>query len=213
MLRRKPEVFAPTDGVLYVATDAYERAERGADFSDPLLLDTVFPLAFRRMRMSARDVEMADAMGCELSVKVEVRSVATLDTQTDVVFGGKVYELSRVDNRGRTCWLWLSEIACDGTCELVSETYEQDAVGIPRRTGLSSREVYVRSVSPSLRHVASGGADALGPAMSLRLRTLDYLGEQRLNRGGRSYTVTGAETHGRWMDLTCRERGSDRGQD
>lgn len=211
MLKRKPEVFAPTDGVIRVCADSDERRERGADFSDVSLLVPMYPLAFRRMRISSRDVELADSTGCELSVKVETRLTPLINANNDVELNGKTYELTRVDNRGRTCWLWLSEMATDGTCELLSETYGYDAVGVPRRVDAPPVTVYVRSVSPSLRRRMASGVDALTPLLALRLRTLDYAGEQRLKRFGRTYTVVSSETHGRWVDLSCRERGSDRG--
>ena len=133
MLRRKAEVFAPTDGVLRVCADSDERQERGADFSDASLLVPMYPLAFRRMRISSRDVELADSTGCEITAKVETRYTPLINANNDVELNGKPYELSRVENRGRTCWLWLSEIATDGTCELMAESYEYDAVGIPHK--------------------------------------------------------------------------------
>lgn len=212
MLRRKAEVFAPTDGVLYVGTDSAERQSRGANYSDPGLVNTLFPLAFRRMRISSRDVELADATGSEVTAKVEVRRAFALTTEEDVAMGGKVYEITRVEDRGRTCWLWLSEIACDGTCDLLAEEYEYDAVGIPHLSGRQDgTTVHVRRVSPGLSRVTTQGVDGLGPTMRLRIRASDYQGEQRVRRAGVTYTVASAEGHGRWVDLACKERGSDRG--
>lgn len=210
MLRRKAEVFAPTDGVLYVSS-ASETLRRGADFSDASLYPVAFSLAYRRVRISARDVELAEATGSEITAKVETRNVAALSPDTDITLGGSVYELTRVENRGRTCWLWLSEVACDGTCELLSETYEFDAVGIPRRTSSTPAPVCVRKAALSAGHMSGAGVDTLSPALTLRLRTRDYKGEARVRRDGRTYAVIGTESHGRWIDLTCRERGADRG--
>ncbi|MBR3387526.1 MAG: hypothetical protein IKG84_04760 [Bacteroidales bacterium] len=211
MLKRKAEVFAPTDGVIRVCADSDERQERGADFSDASLLLPMYPLAFRRMRISSRDVELADSTGCELSAKVETRYTPLINANNDVELDGKAYELSRVENRGRTCWLWLSEIATDGTCELLSESYEYDAVGIPHKTRETPILVNVRSLSPSLRRSTANGSDSLAAALTLRLRASDYEGEQHVRRSGRTYTVMSTESHGRWVDLTCRERGADRG--
>ena len=211
MLRRKAEVFAPTDGVLYVASDTDARAERGADFADPSLLGVSVPLSYRQMRLSSRDVELADAMGCEVTAKVEVRSMPGLDTEADVSLGGKVYELSRVESRGRTSWLWLSEIACDGTCELLSSSVEYDELAQSHQIDNEPVSVHVRSVAPGLRRVATGGVTTLDGTLTLRLRACDYAGEPRVRRGGRTYSVASTENHGRWIDLKCRELGADRG--
>ena len=210
MLKRKTEVFAPTDGVLYVGTDSIERELRGADFSDPRLINTLFPLAYRRVRISSRDVELADSTGSEVTAKVEVRHAPELTADDDVAMGGKVYEVTRVEDRGRTCWLWLSEIATDGTCELLATTYEYDSVGIPHKTSTEPTPVYVRKLSQGLKRTTFA-MDALGVTMTLRLRTSDYQGEQQVRRNGITYTVASAESHGRWVDLACRERASDRG--
>lgn len=210
MLASKREVFAPTDGVLYVGTDSTAREERGADYSDAALVSTLFPLAFRRMRISARDVELADATGSEITAKVEVRHAFALTADDDVSLDGKVYEITRVEDRGRTCWLWLSEIAVDGTCDLLQTAYEYDAVGIPHETETTPTTVYVRKLSGTLKRV-SFAVDALGPLVKLRLRASDYQGEQQLRRNGITYTVMDAEGHGRWVDISARERGSDRG--
>ena len=126
----------------------------------------------------------------------------------DIEFNGG----SLAENRGRTCWLWLSELACDGTCDLLAEEYEYDAVGIPHLSGRQDgTTVHVRRVSPGLSRVTTQGVDGLGPAMRLRIRASDYRGEQRVRRAGVTYTVASAEGHGRWVDLACKERGSDRG--
>ena len=211
MLKRKAEVFAPTDGVLRVCMDDMGRQERGADFTDVSLLNPIFPLPYRRMRISSRDVELANSTGCELTAKLETRYTPLINPNNDVTLNGRAYELSRVENRGRTCWLWLSEIATDGTCELLADSYEYDAVGVPHKTGTVATLVYVRSVSPSLRRSTANGTDSLGALLTLRLRASDYDSEQHVRRSGKTYTVMSTESHGRWVDLTCRERGADRG--
>jgi hypothetical protein len=53
--------------------------------------------------------------------------------------------------------------------------------------------------------------DTLEPTVTLRLRKVDYAGEQHLTHSGHTYTVMTTEGHGKWVDLTCRERGADRG--
>ena len=210
MLRAKPEVFAPTDGVLYVTCDTSRRGERGADFSDPLLVNTVFPLAFRRMRISTRDVELAGATGSEVTAKVEVRAAIALTPDTDVTLNGKLFELTRVESRGRTCWLWLSEIACDGTVELLPDSVTRDSHGIPVEGSDLPITVWCRRVSPFARRVNATGIDEIRPALRLRLRSSDYAGESRLKRLGATYSVTSVDNVGRWVDLTCSQKVADR---
>ena len=209
MLKRKAEVFAPTDGVIRLCADSDERQERGADFSDASLLVPMYSLAFRRMRISSRDVELADSTGCELSAKVETRYTPLINANNDVELNGKPYELSRVENRGRTCWLWLSEIACDGTVGLVPDSIQRDAHGIQVEGSDKPTDVWCRRVSPAAARVARVGVDGLRPALSVRLRSCDYEGQSRLVRDGVTYTVTSIEHHGRWVDLSCARRAAD----
>jgi hypothetical protein len=71
--------------------------------------------------------------------------------------------------------------------------------------------VYVRYVQLNAQRVNTGGVDAIDATVTLRLRQVDYHGERRLKRGSVTLSVTRVESHGRWVDLTCRERGADRG--
>ena len=70
--------------------------------------------------------------------------------------------------------------------------------------------VYVRKAAGGLKRTTFA-MDALGVTMTLRIRASDYQGEQQITRYGITYTVSKVETHGRWVDLVCRERASDRG--
>lgn len=209
MLRRKLEVFAPTDGVLKVLCESEYSRRVGACFSDPTLYAQLYPLAFKRIRISARDVELAATIGSEITGKVEVRYALGLSPELDVCINGTLCEITRIEDKGRTCWLWLSEAAADGTCDLISSTYTTDSLGIPSATNTTTT-VYVRRVSPALKHVSSAGVDALGPTLTLTIRATDYANESKLHRAGKTYTVMAAESHGRWVDLACRERGADR---
>lgn len=211
MLRRKAEVFAPTDGVVRLCMDSPEREQRGADFTDVSLLEPVCSMAFRRMRISSRDVELADSTGCEITAKVEVRCSPLINANNDVELDGKPYEVTRVENRGRTCWLWLSELASDGTCELLSTSYEYDRLGIPKPVEEQPIAVHVRRVEHGLKRSNANAVDALDGSIEVRIRACDYNDERKLRRGGTTYTITGTKNHGRWVDLTCRERGADRG--
>lgn len=211
MLRRKAEVFAPTDGVVRLCADTDARTWRGADFCDLTLLEPMYSLAFRRMRISSRDVELADSTGCEITAKVEVRNSPLINANNDVEMDGKPYEVTRVEIRGRTCWLWLSELTSDGTCELLSTRYEYDRLGIPTPIDDEPAEVYVRKVEYGLKRSNTNAVDALDGSIAVRIRACDYADEQKLRRAGTTYTVLGAKNRGRWIDLTCRERGADRG--
>lgn len=211
MLRRKAEVFTATDGVVYPSAHSASLDERGADFSDPSLLIPLFPLPYRRVRISARDVELADATGSEVTAKVETRHAPSLTADAEVTMDGRVFEVARIEDRGRTCWLWLSEVATDGTCGLIKTTYESDAVGVQQPRDAEPVTVHVRRVSASARRGHAASTDDLRPALEIRVRAADYDGEQHIARNGRTYTVMSFETHGRWLDLVCRERGADRG--
>lgn len=210
MLKRKAEVFAPTDGVVRLCADTDARTWRGADFCDLTLLEPMYSLAFRRMRISSRDVELADSTGCEITAKVEVRNSPLINANNDVEMDGKPYEVTRVESRGRTCWLWLSEMTSDGTVELLSTRYEYDDIGVPQKTSTEPTVVYVRSLSPGMRRVTASGVDALDETLVMRIRATDYDNERKVRRNGITYTVIKSESHGRWCDLTCQERGADR---
>ena len=72
-------------------------------------------------------------------------------------------------------------------------------------------EVYVRRVEHGLKRSNKNAVDALDGTIEVRIRACDYADERKLRRGGTTYTITGSKGHGRWVDLTCRERGADRG--
>lgn len=213
MLKRKAEVFAPTDGMLSVGADTSARLARGADFCDATLLDELYPLAYRRMRVSSRDVELADSTGSEITAKVEVRTSPSMNADCDVVVDGRVFEVTRVENRGRTSWLWLSEMATDGTCELLPNRVERDANGIPLVESTKGSSVLCRKaknlLSKSTRVPGTVAADPSKAVVTLRVRSIDYLGERFLMRGGDKYTVISSEGAGKWVDLTCMRKVAD----
>lgn len=209
MLKRKPEVFSPTDGVVYVCADREERLDRGADFSDAALLAPLFPLSFRRMRISSRDVDLMEATGTEMTVKVEVRNVPALAPERDAITGGRVYEITRVENRGRTCWVWMSEIATDGQCTLLSTKTERDRYGIPTQESAET-DVWCRKVQRSAAYVARDDGTELRPQIRLRIMAIDYDGETALRRGGITYTIIETSGAGKWLDLTCERKVADR---
>lgn len=210
MLRRKAEVFAPTDGVVYVCSDTDTRLGVGSDFSDPELMETSYVLTYRRMRVSMRDVELAESTECEITAKVEVRYAPALDVGQDVVLDNKVYDLTRIEQRGRTCWLWLSEIATDGKVGLVPDGITRDSHGLPVDGSDKPTEVYCRKVTHASRRVQTDGIDNLRPALVLRLRACDYSGQSRIMRDCITYTVSSVDHHGRWVDVSCARKVADR---
>lgn len=207
MLERKREVFAPTDGVAYVTTDV--EPARGEDYSDATLYGRLYSLAARRMRVTTRDVELADASGCEITAKLEVRSAPGLSPNDTVIYDGHVFDLTRVESRGHTSWLWLSEVATDGMCALVPEGAALDSHGIPMVGGTEPVSVYCRKVSRGYIRTVPQGTDQLRPSLALRLRAIDYRGETRVTRCGITYTITKVDGSGRWIDLTCERKVAD----
>lgn len=208
MLKRKAEVFSPTDGVVYVCDNTPERNERGANFADRLLLTTRFPLIYRRMRISSRDVELAESTGTELTVKIETRHAPALAPELDAVVDRRVYEITRVEDRGQTCWLWMSEVATDGQCTLVSSRTERDEYGIPVQTGTET-DVWCRKATRSTAYVAQDGTE-LRPQVELRVRAIDYDGETTVRRNDVTYTIIATSGAGKWLDLTCERKVADR---
>ena len=209
MLDRKRGLFAPTDGVLSILSPDVE-PERGEDFSDPYGYAPLFMLCVRRMRVSSRDVELADSTGSEISAKVELRSAPLLEPDSDVLWDGTVYEVTRVESRGRTSWVWLSEVACDGTCGLVRTSTARDRHGIPAGPDSDPVTVYCRKVAPSAVRKAKDSLDALRPSLFLRLRASDYDGETTVVRNTLRYSVTSVSRAGRWVDLTCEQKAGER---
>ena len=183
---------------------------RGADFSDPALLVDPHRFDYRRMRISARDVELADATGTELTVKVEVRNAPTLAVEHDATVDGRVYEITRLEDRNHTCWVWMSEVATDGQCTLVSSRTERDEYGIPTHERTET-QVWCRKVTRSTAYVARDGIGVeMRPHVDIRIRAIDYDGETTLVRNGVTYTVIETTGSGKWLDLTCERKVADR---
>ena len=210
MLRRKREVFAPADGPLILMAETARSQARGVDFSTTEGLDPRLRLDFRSMRLRSQDVELAAATGSELTRRVQVRDAPGIATEQLALVQGTVYEVTRVDRSQRTAYLWLAEVACDGTCELLSDDVVTDgwAVERPEPKGTT---VHVRRAADGMARESTPGADVLQPTTSLRLRACDYDGELELRRLGLTYAVVGVTGHGRWVDLRCELREGTRG--
>ena len=169
MLRRKREVFAPTDGVVYVTDVTSGRARRGIDYSGTEGLAKRFALDFRQSRLRTEDLELAETDGVQVSRKVVTRRAPGVDAGTTCVIGGRAYDVTRVDLAAKNMTLWLSEITTDGTCVLHGTKVERDARGLKRSGGdevavqgyffLALRRASRRSMNlPALRRIlwASG---------------------------------------------------------
>ena len=211
MLRRKREVFAPTDGWLALMEEDAARSERGIDFSGTKGLRQRLRLDYRSARLRSQDVELAEATGAELTRRVQVRDAPGLSTDLLALVGGTLYEVTRVDRASKTAHLWLAEIAVDGTCVLLDDTVTVDEWAVGRAQGAPAT-VFVRRASPGAARESSLGADALQPTITVRLRACDYRGELALARGSVTYSVTSVAGHGRWVDLRCELREGNRGQ-
>lgn len=204
-------MFAPTDGWLALMAEGEGRSERGIDFSGTHGLQQALRLDYRSARLRSQDVELAEATGAELTRRVQVRDAPGLSTDLLALVGDTLYEVTRVDRVARTANLWLAEIACDGTCDLLGDgvTVDEWSVERPQADGTT---VHVRRLSPGAARESSLGVDALQPTMTVRLRACDYDGELALRRAHATYAVVSVAGHGRWVDLRCELREGNRGQ-
>lgn len=202
MLRAKREVFAPTDGALWLCVESAGRLSRGFDWSSTAGLVRGVCLPYRSMLLRSDDVALAASEGDAYTAKVRVAAPPGLSTISVVEMGGAAYDLTRYDVEGRSAYLYLTESVSDGTVDLLSTSVSYDRLGQAVRTE-SALAVTARSVS------LSGDGDA--PALKVRLRSVDWAGETRVRRAGTVYTVTGSASDGRWVDLECVEGAKDRG--
>lgn len=202
MLRRKKNVFAPTDGALWLCTESGERLSRGFDWSGTAGLVRGVCLPYRSMLLRSDDVALAASEGDAYTAKVRVAAPPGLSTVSVVEMGGAAYDLTRYDVEGRSAYLYLTESVSDGTVDLLSTAVSYDRLGQAVRTE-SALAVTARSAS------LSGDGDA--PALKVRLRSVDWAGETRVRRDGTVYTVAGSASDGRWVDLECVEGAKDRG--
>ena len=160
------------------------------------------------MRISSRDVELMDATGTELTIKAEVRRVLSLTPDLECTSMSRVYELTRVEDRGRTSWLWLAEVATDGQATLVGETVTLDSHGIPT-VKTTETTVWCRKAARSTERSTSDGSERLRPALTLRVRSSDYAGESTFVRDGVTYTVTKTASAGKWLDIDAERKLAD----
>lgn len=211
MLRRKREVFAPTDGVLSVMDATAARSVRGIDFSGTYGLDERHRLAFRSTRLRTQDVELAAADGVEVTRKLVCRRAPDVDAGTIVAIDGYAYDVTRVDLMAKTMTLTLSQLMCDGTCDLVRETTTRDARG-ESVTGEVPTTVYVRKARMGGTTDKRAGVQTVWPTVSLTIRACDWEGERIVSFRGASYAVRAAKGDGEWLVLECEERPGTHGR-
>lgn len=211
MLRRKREVFAPTDGVLSVMAETAGRDARGIDFSTTDGLAVAFGLDFRSTRLRTEDMEMAEADGVQVTRKVVCRRAPGVDAGAIVAIGGRVYDVTRADMAARNMTLHLSEVTTDGTCTLHATTATRDARGESAATDVGT-DVFVRNASKGGETHTRAGAQTIWPTVRLTLRARDWCGERSVTYRGVTYKVTSTDGDGEWLDLTCEEGAVQHGR-
>ena len=211
MLRRKREVFAPTDGIISVMRETERRRERGVDFSGTDGLKPRFSLAYRQSRLRTEDMELAQADGVQVTRKVITRRAPDVDAGTICAVDGTAYDVTRVDFAAQNMTLWLSELTCDGTCDLHATKVTRDERG-EADTADSDTTVYVRRARMGGETHSKAGAQSVWPTVELTLRAVDWCGERSVTYHGVTYKVASTKGDGEWITLSCEEGAVQRGQ-
>lgn len=211
MLRRKREVFAPTDGVLSVMSPTSERMERGVDFSGTDGLEALFGLDFRSSRLRSEDLDLAESEGVQVTRKVVTRRAPGIDAGTTIAIDGDAYDVTRVDVAARNMTLWLSQLTSDGTCALHATRATRDERGEARSEDVPT-EVYVRRARMGGERHSKAGAQSVWPTVELTIRACDWEGERSVTFRGVTYAVTATDGDGEWLRLTCEEGAVQHGK-
>lgn len=200
MLRRKKNVFAPTDGALWLCTESGERLSRGFDWSGTAGLVRGTCLPYRSMMLRSDDVDLAAADGDAYTAKVCVAAPPGLSTVSAVEMAGGSYDLTRYDVEGRLAYLYLTEVVSDGKVTLVDQRTTYDELGQAVR---SESEVVVtaRDVFAS----TDGGTRSL----TATVRAVDYRGEPTVVRDGTRYSVTATAEDGKWTKVSASVQPTD----
>lgn len=200
MLKTKKEVFAPTDGALWLCVESAERLSRGFDWSGTAGLVRGVCLPYQSMLLRSDDVALAASEGDAYTAKVRVAAPPGLSTISVVEMGGAAYDLTRYDVEGRSAYLYLTEVVSDGTVTLVDQRTTYDELGQAVRE-TSRTDV----VAASCRLETDGGT----PCLTVRLRAVDYRGEATVERDGTGYHVDSAVSAGEWTDVRCLSTAHD----
>lgn len=211
MLRRKREVFAPTDGIMSVMDATPARAARGVDFSGTTGLEERHTLDFRSSRLRTDDLELAESDGVQVTRKVVTRRAPDVDAGTMVAIDGDAYDVTRVDLAPHNMTLWLSQLTCDGTCVLHATKVTRDARG-ESKTQDTPTEVYVRRARMGGDSHSKAGAQSVWPTAELTIRACDWDGERSVTFRGVTYAITATASDGEWLRLTCEEGAVQHGQ-
>lgn len=203
MLRRKASVFAPTDGVARIVTEAPERLARGYDWTGEGGTVTACALPFQAMSMRQQDVELAESQGAQWTRKVRVRACPALEAGELAIVGGRPHEVGYVDVSGRLAYLYLTELVGDGTVDLVAESVTYDGDRQARRTEAVTT-VHARRQAPGASRTTAASRDALAATCDVTVRAVDWAGETVVRRGGASMAVQSATASGAWVTLSCR---------
>lgn len=211
MLRRKREVFAPTDGILTVMDETDARRSRGVDFTGTSGLIARHVLDFRSSRLRTEDLDLADAIGVQVTRKVVTRRAPNVDAGTIVAIDGRVYDVTRADATAKNLTLWLAELTSDGTCVLHDTTATRDARGETVTVTIDTT-VYVRRARMGGEMRTEAGARAVWPTVELTIRACDWAGERSVTYRDVTYRVTSAKGDGEWLALTCEEGAAEHGK-
>lgn len=201
MLKAKAEVGRLPDGVLTLYADSAERFEVGIDWSTTYGLTKLYELAFRSQQFRAKDVELLGADASQITRKVACRLSPSLDTEKLAEIGGKVYEVTRTDNDGRWHYLYLTELACDGTCDLVG--YTTTRVKGEQKRSESVTTVHVKVATAGEIDTDDVKFESLWPTIALTVRACDYNRQTVVRRGSMEYHVSKVTGDGEWVKLNC----------
>ena len=204
----RPSMNAYNDGVVALMAPAPARGVVGVDFSGITGLEQIGRLAYRSLSLRAQDVELATAEGFELSRKIRTRKAPGITPSLLCYTADKLYEVSYVDTDATSHYLYLTEIATDGTLDLVSHTVTYDELRQAHRAEVTST-VHVRRAAIGYERAVASAQDALEPTATLRVRACDYANQTTCRRGGVTYTVTKVDGAGEWLTLSCRRMAAD----
>lgn len=209
MLRAKTEVGRLHEGVLTLYRESSTRSEVGVDWSTTYGLTKLYELPFRSMQFRSKDVELLGVDVSQITRKVACRLSPDVDTEKLAEIGGKLYEITRTDADYRWHYLYLTELACDGTATLVgySTTY---AKGEKQRVE-SPTVVYVKTAEMGEVDTDDVKFDSMWPTLTLTIRACDYSRQTVIRRDGMEYRIRKVTGDGEWLRLTC-EGGVPYGQ-
>lgn len=200
-LRKRSTVFAPTDGVLSILRRGAAWQARGADWSSPTAYDAIATVPFASSQLRYADAALLATGDSDISRKVRAQLPAGVTTSDYVGIGGVVYDITKLDESGRLSWLYLSEVASDGTAWMVSSKVTYDELGVA-----SGERVYV-GCSYRLGKLSNAVADSMRPSMTISVRSIDYGGEREVAVGSKDnrFAVKSVSTDGEWATLDLQQ--------